>query len=231
MQGRFRPISRRLADAASADPSLIPALLSDGDASGLPRAAAKALASLPEEVRAKAMAMVASGVGGFAANPAIAEMLGRRREQTRQAESRLRAAGFDASDVGELADIDKSSRSLHELLSSIAVDGSALGMTVFGGAPVGDDLGYGPARVLGADDVARVAAALDRVDPSELAARAAATAAPLPPELAKRLAAMPTTAGFSFGGGDASVLAAFDVVRACYASAAARGFAMLIVHV
>jgi hypothetical protein len=70
-------------------------------------------------------------------------------------------------------DLGKSWHALHYLLTGTAWDtgAGAAGAAILGGDEIGNDGGYGPARVLDPDLVRTVAAALDAVDPETLNAR------------------------------------------------------------
>lgn len=59
-------------------------------------------------------------------------------------------------------DIEKSWHGMHYMLAGASYGGEGpLALAVLGGEPIGEDLGYGPARFLTADQVKAVAAALD----------------------------------------------------------------------
>jgi hypothetical protein len=70
-------------------------------------------------------------------------------------------------------DLGKSWHAIHYLLTGTAWDtgDGVAGAAIFGGDEIGDDGGYGPARVLNPDLVRTVAAALDAVDAQTLRAR------------------------------------------------------------
>lgn len=85
------------------------------------------------------------------------------------------ASGPDESDCGQEAcgschgapsvDLDKSWHGIHFLLTGTVWDCSTpLGMAILGGRPIGEDNGYGPARLLEGDTVKAVAEALSVVD-------------------------------------------------------------------
>lgn len=75
-------------------------------------------------------------------------------------------------DPGESVDLDKSWHAIHYLLTGEQYDGEPpLCNAVLGGDPVGEDLGYGPARYLTAAEVVDVADALGTVDPDDLRQR------------------------------------------------------------
>src|SRR5262245_11686990 len=78
----------------------------------------------------------------------------------------------DSSNGHEELEIDKAWHGLHFLLTGTAWEGSfPLNFIVVGGDEVGDDLGYGPARALRSEDVAKVDAALDPLTTDELRRR------------------------------------------------------------
>ena len=69
-------------------------------------------------------------------------------------------------------DLDKAWQCLHYLLTGRREDGDPpLNFIAAGGTPVGDDLGYGPARLFKPVEVASIANALARVDPAGLRLR------------------------------------------------------------
>lgn len=84
---------------------------------------------------------------------------------------RLLAAPFDADDFSQAdLDLDKAWHAVHFSLTGRAwPDGTDLALAIFGGEPFGEDLGYGPPRLLNAVDVQRVAVALAEKDPPAVA--------------------------------------------------------------
>lgn len=68
-----------------------------------------------------------------------------------------------------ILDLYKSWNALHVLLN----DGEpgAEANAVMGGQPIGEDLGYGPARILNEDEVASIAAGLAKISQSEFESR------------------------------------------------------------
>jgi hypothetical protein len=69
-------------------------------------------------------------------------------------------------------EVDKSWNGIHYLLTGLAEGGSGpLSLTVLGGAELGGDLGYGPARFLMPAQVVEVASALSSTPQSVLAGR------------------------------------------------------------
>lgn len=61
-------------------------------------------------------------------------------------------------------DIDKSWHGIHFILSKIAISGNTvLEQAILGGEPLGEDVGYGPARVLMPSEVKEITAALSGI--------------------------------------------------------------------
>ena len=83
----------------------------------------------------------------------------------------LRDAGAFGDDKRVLK-LEKSWHTLHYLLTGSAepVD-TCLGKAILGGAEIGPDLGYGPARLLAPEEVGQVAEALARLSKEDLAQR------------------------------------------------------------
>jgi hypothetical protein len=69
-------------------------------------------------------------------------------------------------------DLDKSWHAIHYLLTGTAWElDDGVGAAILGGQEIGEDNGYGPARLLPAEAVETVAAALDALDMQTLRAR------------------------------------------------------------
>ncbi|MGE7139240.1 YfbM family protein [Luteibacter sp. NPDC031894] len=72
----------------------------------------------------------------------------------------------------EMLDVDKAWHAIHFSLTGEAwPNEDLLSMAIFGGEPFGDDLGYGPPRMLHTADVRSVAEALAAVDPPTIASQ------------------------------------------------------------
>jgi hypothetical protein len=122
--------------------------------------------------------------------------------------------------LGPLVGIEKAWHGLHFLLAADAEPtATPLGQAILGGEPLGDDLGYGPARVHGPAQVAAVAAALASTSVAELRGR-------YDPAALRDARIYPGT--WDDPDDRDWLLAAFDDVRRFYAEAAARGSAALI---
>jgi hypothetical protein len=86
------------------------------------------------------------------------------------ADPSLTAGLLDRED--DVLDLDKAWHGIHFLLTGSAWETfPGAGEAVLGGDPIGDDLGYGPARLLPAERVQLVAAALRDVTADDLRAR------------------------------------------------------------
>jgi hypothetical protein len=70
-------------------------------------------------------------------------------------------------------DVDKAWQGIHTVLTGAAwPEGHELDALVFGGTPIGgEELSYGPARYLGADDVAALATLLEPIEVADFEAR------------------------------------------------------------
>jgi hypothetical protein len=121
---------------------------------------------------------------------------------------------------GSVLDIQKSWHGLHWLLCQEAWDGpEPLKHAVLGGAEIGDDMGYGPARLVDATTVGAVAAALAAISRDRLRQRF-------------NPGAMAAAQIYAFDAEDADwrddFLDAFDRVKQFFADAAGRGHSVLI---
>ena len=141
-------------------------------------------------------------------------------ESSQSAEEALVSAGFTVADVRDALDIEKAWHGLHYLLAgTVWQPTDPPGNAVLGGTEVGDDLGYGAARLMDAEEVARTAAALGDLQVGELGARYDADA---------------MSKAKLYGGhwADPSerdwVADAFEHVRAYFGQAAERGDAILL---
>lgn len=75
-------------------------------------------------------------------------------------------------DPRDTVDLNTAWHGIHWLLTGTAYDAeSVAGQAIFGGEPVGPDLGYGPAHLLDVPTVRRIAKALSTISAGELAER------------------------------------------------------------
>ena len=128
----------------------------------------------------------------------------------------------DSPGEDSMVDLDKTWHAVHFLLTGTAweLEGDA-GLAVLGGREVGDDLGYGPARVLAPPDVDATSRALSAVDEQALRAR-------FDPERMAALEIYPTGIWDEDDILDDYVLPAFRDLAGLDARAAAEGQAMLL---
>ena len=79
---------------------------------------------------------------------------------------------IDNTELSSLS-IEKAWQAIHFVLTGnpMESDGSPLGNAVLGGREVGDDMGYGPARLLVPNEVKKTAEALEKISTEEFAKR------------------------------------------------------------
>ncbi len=126
-----------------------------------------------------------------------------------------------ALDVGPVVEIDKAWHGVHFVLTGSAEpDGSVLGNVILGGEEIGDDAGYGPARLIDPSDVRLISEALATFDDGALAARFDA-------DVMTDLGIYPDV--WDEDGETIEFIAdAVDVVRRAYTDAATKGHGMLV---
>ena len=82
------------------------------------------------------------------------------------------SGGVLEQDDATSVDLDKAWHGIHWLLTDSAEPTDEVASdAIFGGEPVGGDVGYGPGRLLPATQVAAVAAALGQIDTEDLRSR------------------------------------------------------------
>ncbi len=114
-------------------------------------------------------------------------------------------------------DLDKAWHGLHWLLSR---GDAPLGEAIFGGEEIGEDLGYGPSRLLSPEHVSQVADALGGLGPDELRRR-------FDPVAMSAEQVYPSSIWHEPGVLDDYVLPAFARLRDFYAAAAAADEAVI----
>ena len=123
---------------------------------------------------------------------------------------------LDDEDEDNSTDLDKAWHGIHWLLTGSAEPDAGVGsQVIFGGEPLGEEVGYSPFHLILPADVARVAAFLEGVDADTLRSRmdpAAMSAADLYPDIWDQ--------EYLF---DQYVLPYYEDLRAFYRAAAAAG--------
>ena len=146
---------------------------------------------------------------------------GKRRELMKQVSDAMNAPGASDKIIanrGKGLSLEKYWHELHYLLTGKTGDAPApLGDAILGGTPIGDNLGYGPARFLTPEEVRAVSVALASVSRGELAQRCAEQT----PELQQ-------AHGFLGEDGLEDALHFFDLLVQYYAEAAERRNAVLL---
>ena len=118
-------------------------------------------------------------------------------------------------------DVDKAWHGIHFLLAGEAWGGDPpLANVVLGGTEIGDDVGYGPARYLTAEQVRLVADALNGVTPDSLRAKYVGS------ELTKN-EIYPEIWDDPDDDAAGYLVASYETLRSYYLDAAAKGHAML----
>lgn len=93
-------------------------------------------------------------------------------DEARKLTSAKIAALLESPDTERTIDIDKAWHGIHFLLTGSADPTSDVrSKTLFGGKEIGDDLGYGPARLLLPDEVKKIAGTLKTESVEKLRAR------------------------------------------------------------
>lgn len=170
INGQFRQVSPRALDLLRARPGLVRAALDwtplhpdpDDPFADLPAGTRAILECLPAEMHAEAAARMRQSL---AVLPGLAAPYAEETEA-------LKAAGMGDDDLPQTLDIRKSWHPLHFLLSGQVWETPwPLGAVVLGGEPLGEDMGYGPARVLTPPQVAELADALQALGEAGVLAR------------------------------------------------------------
>jgi hypothetical protein len=127
---------------------------------------------------------------------------------------------LESDDDVASVDLDKAWHGIHWLLTGSADPTSdVVSSAIFGGEPLGEDLGYGPGRLLSTEGVGAVAAALQELDAYSLRARmnpSAMDAVGIYPQIWDEAGVF-----------DTYLTPAFDNLRAFYAAAAQSGEAVI----
>jgi len=177
MLGSFRQISPALLERIKAEPALAEAVVRARPAGGAPANDIEAyLSLLPGHLRAVMDEMAPEMRSAFVAEleRSLPDLPPPLQQQIAAARAPAPSGGpaLDPEDLGRDLHIEKAWHGVHFLLCGVpAAAPPPLGDAVLGGAEVGPDAGYGPARYLEAEQVAALAAALQELPPAEVADR------------------------------------------------------------
>lgn len=120
-------------------------------------------------------------------------------------------------------DLDKQWHALHAAITGTLWEtGGPGGRAVLGGTEFGEDLGYGPSRLLTAAEVAQVAGELDAIGPEGFAAQ-------IPNDALRSTELYPSGVEWTDPDEREWLESSFDQLRAFYRSAADQGRAVVIV--
>jgi hypothetical protein len=216
MLAKYGGISPSLATCLREHPVFVRAVIAADKTGNAANGLAESLRALPPEIREEMMRQ-----------PELRAQLEEAERESallgpgaRDAWTAIEAAGLGKADVREEVDLDKAWHGLHFVLTGAAWDVAAPpGNAVLGGTPLGTDLGYGPARLMDADDVRRTALALDALSEDQIRRQ-------FDPE---------ALLGANIYGGDWAdaeevewIVAAFHKATRCFVDSAARGDALLL---
>jgi hypothetical protein len=245
MIGYFREIPPPLLSRLQADPSLVEEIVGGGSQDGPPPLSPERLEDLSKTV--KHVILDAEGeilkMLPDAQRKMIDALPPEKREEflkklaaevARAAGARFRAkerapknkSSVSERDLGPLLDIEKAWHGLHYLLSGDAEETvPGAGEAVLGGVETGPTLGYGPARLLGPERVAKVSSALSSLTREALRAR-------FNPKAMSVAQVYPGGWEGDDGNGNEEtaqwLLEAFEGVRDFYQAAASRGAGVLL---
>jgi hypothetical protein len=226
MMAELLHVSPRVLDLVRKDPGLVHAVRQAGapafpEFEGLPIPANvfKILRMLPPEERARVVSGMAEDLADLKEELDASPLAGGRRS-VEEGRAQLALRGVAPAEMGEALGIAQAWHGLHFLLTGSAIGGEPpLADAVVGGREVGEDLGYGPLRILEPDEAAAVAGALDDLDRADLARR-------YDPPVMEEMRLYP-------GGWDEPenrewLLDAFDELKAYYGKARDQGHGMLL---
>lgn len=229
MMAELFHVSARVLDLVREDPGLVHAIRQAGspvfpELEGLPLPAhvSKILRMLPPDERERVVSGMAEDLADLREELDESSLAGGRRS-VEEGRARLAGRGVAPVEMGEALGLAQAWHGLHYLLTGRAIGGERpLAQALLGGREVGEDLGYGPLRLLAPGEVAAVARALDDLDRADLARHYDAAAM-------EEMRLYP-------GGWDAPenrewLLEAFDELKAYYGRARDRGHGMLLLLV
>ena len=179
MQACLRRVTPALARRLGAEPALVRAVIAgrtgeqprpatdlDAFLSLLPSQARAMMEEMPPDMRAAFMAEAERTLADMP--PALQEQIA----AARQAETGEADVSLEPGDLGSGLSLDKAWHGVHRLLCGTPDQAPPpLGDAVLGGDAIGEDLGYGPPRLLDPARVAAVAVALRPITGDDLAGR------------------------------------------------------------
>jgi len=163
MNAYYRALSARAIEALVGSPDLVSAYVyydstpDDDPTSKVPAQLRELAASMEPEARDDFVRKVLASIDD---TPWMSQMFGNIRASSNK---RVAAAGLEAADFGTPLGIAKAWHGLHFILAGTIWDATEPpGNVVFGGAAIGEDIGYGPARFMSPSEVIQTADALSR---------------------------------------------------------------------
>ena len=224
MLAGFRQVRASLLERAVVDPGLVEAIIDYriGPATGMSDVEA-VLAQLPKDMRDGIQQMPAELRVQFVAEytKALSELPEEiRNGVVRHARGPATRPAIEPADVGEELDLEKAWHGVHFLLCGTNDTAPApLGDAVLGGTPIGEDIGYGPARYLDPPRVKAVHTALRRIDGGAFIGRF---------DAAKLKQAEIYPSGWTSDDRRAWLADAYERLRTFYAQSASGGWAVLL---
>ena len=175
MHGRIREVSPALLERVRQEPDLIHSVIGGeyelpAEAGGLEALMSRLGHNAPADLAAKLEALPSKQRATMDAH--VANLARAMRDAAEQLHDAGGTKPGELDGLGDLARLDQAWHGLHFVLtgSTDSTDGE-LGQAVLGGVEVGDDLGYGPARVHDPSAVTRIAHALTALSPNDVRER------------------------------------------------------------
>ena len=175
MHGRIREVSPALLERVRDEPDLIHSVIGGEyelppEAGGLEALMSRLGHSAPADLAAKLEVLPSEERASMDAH--FANLARAMRDAAEQMHDAGGTKPGELDGLGELARLDQAWHGLHFVLtgSTESTDGD-LGQAVLGGVEVGEDLGFGPARVHDPSAVGRIAHALTALSPNDARGR------------------------------------------------------------